>query len=114
MNKRYKQKYKIKQGDEVVVIAGADKKLDEPKKVLAVITGEKSAKVLVEGVNIMTKHMKPNAQNPQGSILKKEPPIAISNVMLWSPTEKRGVRILRERKADGTRVRISKKSKTTL
>ena len=67
---------KIKKGDTVKVIAGKDK--DKEGKVLAV----KDGKVLVEGVNMVTKHSKPSAQNQQGGIVNKEAYIDASNVML--------------------------------
>ena len=67
---------KIKKGDTVKVIAGKDK--DNEGKVLAV----KDGKVLVEGVNMVTKHTKPSAANQQGGIVNKEAPIDASNVML--------------------------------
>ena len=66
----------IKKGDTVKVIAGKDK--DKEGKVLAV----KDGKVLVEGVNMVTKHTKPSAQNQQGGIVNKEAYIDASNVML--------------------------------
>ena len=67
---------KIKKGDTVKVIAGKDK--DKEGKVLAV----KDGKVLVEGVNMVTKHTKPSAANQQGGIVNKEAAIDASNVML--------------------------------
>ena len=67
---------KIKKGDTVKGIAGKDK--DKEGKVLAV----KDGKVLVEGVNMVTKHTKPSAANQQGGIVNKEAPIDASNVML--------------------------------
>ena len=67
---------KIKKGDTVKVIAGKDK--DKEGKVLAVKDGQ----VLVEGVNMVTKHTKPSAANQQGGIVNKEAPIDASNVML--------------------------------
>ena len=67
---------KIKKGDTVKVIAGKDK--DKEGKVIAV----KDGKVLVEGVNMVTKHTKPSAANQQGGIVNKEAPIDASNVML--------------------------------
>ena len=68
---------KIKKGDTVVVIAGKDK--DKEGKVVAV--DAKNSKVLVEGVNMITKHAKPSAANANGGIIQKEAPIDISNVM---------------------------------
>ena len=69
--------FKIKKGDTVKVIAGKDK--DKEGKVLSV--DQKNNKVLVEGVNMVTKHTKPSAGNPNGGIIQKEAPIDISNVM---------------------------------
>jgi len=69
---------KIKKGDKVVVIAGKDKKAEG--KVLSV--DAKNGKVIVEGVNMITKHTKPSQANPNGGIVQKEAPIDISNVML--------------------------------
>ena len=70
--------YKIKKGDTVKVIAGKDK--DKEGKVIAVDT--KNHRVLVEGVNMVTKHAKPSAANQNGGIVTKEAPLHISNVML--------------------------------
>ena len=69
---------KIKKGDTVKVIAGKDK--DTEGKVLSV--DAKNHKVVVEGVNVVTKHTKPSQANPNGGIVQKEAPIDISNVML--------------------------------
>ena len=69
---------KIKKGDLVKVIAGKDK--DKEGKVIVV--DAKNGKVIVEGVNMMTKHTKPNAANQQGGIVTTEAPIDASNVML--------------------------------
>ena len=66
---------KIKKGDTVKVIAGKDK--DKEGKVLSV----KDGRVIVEGVNMITKHTKPSMANQQGGIITKEAPIDISNVM---------------------------------
>lgn len=68
---------KIKKGDMVKVIAGKDK--DKEGKVLAV--NKKNNTVLVEGVNMVTKHAKPSMANQQGGILHQEAPLQISNVM---------------------------------
>lgn len=109
MKTRFKPKYTIKKGDQVIVISGADKDRNTPKTVLSVITDETKPKVIIEGVNVKTKHLKPNAQNPQGSIVKQEAAVAMSNVMLWDATSKSGTRTKRDRK-DGKAIRISKKS----
>ena len=68
---------KIKTGDTVKVIAGKDK--DKEGKVIAV--NQKDGKVVVEGVNMITKHTKPSASNPNGGIIHQEAPIDASNVM---------------------------------
>jgi large subunit ribosomal protein L24 len=109
MKTRFKPKYSIRKGDSVVVISGDDKDLSKPRTVKEVLLDK--AKVVVEGVNIITKHSKPSAQNTRGGIVKKEAPIHISNVMLWDPEQKAGVRIKRERK-DGKMVRVFKTKRT--
>lgn len=107
MKARFKPKYNIRKGDSVVVISGDDKDLAKPRTVKQVLVDD--AKVIVEGVNIVTKHSKPSAQNTKGGIVKKEAPIHISNVMLYDSKEKAGVKVTRERE-NGKTVRISKKS----
>ena len=105
MKTRFKPKYNIRKGDQVVVIAGDDKDPKKPRQVKQVLVDE--GKILVEGVNIITKHTKPSAQNTKGGIVKKEAPIHISNVMLWDG--KQGTKVKREHK-DDKKVRVSKKS----
>jgi large subunit ribosomal protein L24 len=105
MKKRFKPKYNIRKGDQVVVIAGDDKDLKKPHLVKEVLVED--GKVIVEGVNIITKHTKPSAQNTQGGIIKKEAPIQISNVMLWDG--KQATKVKKEIRED-KKVRISKKS----
>lgn len=107
MKKRFQPKFNIKKGDNVIVVAGDDKDRNKPRKVVAVYP--QKGRILVEGVNLVTKHLKPNAQNPQGGIVKEEAPIHISNVMLWDAKAKQPVRIKRERK-EGSIIRISKKT----
>lgn len=107
MSNRFKPKYNIKKGDSVVVIAGDDKDLKKPRKVLTVIVDK--ARVVVEGVNIVTKHSKPSARNTKGGIIKKEAPIHISNVMLWDAKTGAPTKIKRSRE-EGKLVRIAKKS----
>jgi len=108
MKARFKPKHNIKKGDSVVVIAGDDKDLTKPRTVRRVLVDE--GKVIVEGVNIISRHTKPSAQNTKGGIIKKEAPIHISNVMLWDAKEKSGAKVTRERNDEGKTVRISKKS----
>ena len=107
MNTRFKPKYNIKKGDTVVVIAGDDKDLKKPRKVMEVIV--EKGRVIVEGVNIVTKHTKPSAQNTKGGILKKEASVNISNVMLWDAKKGEPAKIKRTRE-NGKLVRVSKKS----
>jgi large subunit ribosomal protein L24 len=115
MKTRFKPKYNIKKGDLVIVISGASKpkkddngKLEYKPRVVKEVLIEK-AKVLVEGVNVVTKHTKPSAQNTKGGIVKMEAPIHISNVMLWDAKAKAPAKVKRER-VNGKTVRISKKS----
>lgn len=102
-------KLKIKSGDTVRVIAGDHK--GEEGKILSVLR-EKN-KAVVEGVNMVSKHTKPSAKNPQGGIVKKEAPIHISNLALvdlkTKETTKTGVR-----KEGDKNVRFSKKSNQVL
>ena len=92
---------KIKKDDMVKVIAGKDK--GKEGKVLSV--SPKTGKVTVEGVNMLTKHTKPSAGNPNGGIVNKEGPIDISNVMLLykGKTTRVGFQV-----KDGKKVRVAK------
>ena len=110
-NKRFQPKYNIKKNDLVVVIAGEDKNLTTPKKVLSVLTEE--SRVLVEGVNMVKRHTKPSAKNTNGGIISKEAPIHISNVMLWDEKAKKPTRVSRKRTEKGVE-RISKQSGATI
>jgi large subunit ribosomal protein L24 len=105
MSNRFKPKFNIRKGDNVVILAGDDKDLKKPRKVLEVLPEE--SKVLVEGVNIITRHTKPSAQNTKGGIVKKEAPIHISNVLLWDAKEGAATKIKRKRE-NGKLIRISK------
>lgn len=107
MSTRFKPKFNIKKGDTVVIIAGDDKDVTKPRKVLQVIVDK--SRVVIEGANIITKHTKPSAQNTKGGIIKKEAPIHISNVMLWDAKTSAPTKIKRTRE-NGKLVRVSKKS----
>lgn len=97
-------KLKIKSGDTVRIIAG-DHKGQEGK--VQKILREKN-KAIVEGVNMVSKHEKPSASNPQGGIVKKEAPLHISNLSL---IDKKGdTTRVGYRTEDGKKVRFSKKS----
>jgi len=100
-------KLKIKKDDTVVVLAGTSK--GKQGKVIKVIPSTNRA--IVEGVNMVSKHTKPNAANPQGGIIKQEATINISNIMLIDPKSGKPTRI--GRKVDektGKLVRFAKKS----
>jgi len=107
MSNRFKPKYSIKKGDTVVVIAGDDKDVKKPRQVLEV--QPETGRIVVEGVNIITKHTKPSAQNTKGGIVKKEAPIHISNVALWDAKSGAASKVKRTRE-NGKLIRVSKKS----
>ena len=98
-------KLKIKSGDTVVVTAGDNK--GSEGKVMKVIF-EKN-KAIVEGVNMVSKHEKPSANNPQGGIVKKEAAIHISNLSLVDPKTGTATSV-GYRMEDGKKVRFTKKS----
>jgi large subunit ribosomal protein L24 len=95
---------RIRKGDEVVVITGKYK--GQRGRILRILPDDR---VVVEGVNMMKKHQRPNpAQGVQGGILDKEAPMHASNVMPWNPQTKKGDRIGRKRLEDGRKVRYFK------
>lgn len=96
----------IKSGDTVLIIAGDEK--GKKGKILSVDQAKRRA--IVEGMNMVTKHIKPTATTPQGGIEKKEAPIHISNLKLVDPKTGDGTRIGRKRNEDGKLVRYSKKT----
>ena len=105
------RKTKIKKNDQVLVIAGRDR--GKKGRVLRVLPGEGTA--IVERVNLIKRHTKPNPQRQiQGGILEKEAPIQLSNLMLLDPSSGRATRVARKRLADGTAVRIAKASGETI
>lgn len=85
---RFKPKFHVKKNDLVEVIAGDDK--GKKGKVIEIIADK--GRVLVEGINIVSKHTRPTAQYPNGGIIKKEAPIHISNVLLVNPANGKGAR----------------------
>ena len=96
------KKYNIKKGDTVYVNAGNDK--GKTGKVLEVV--REKDRVIVEGVNMVSKHTKPNPKNPQGGIVKQEAGIHISNVNLMDANGK-ATRVA-HKEVDGKKVRIAK------
>lgn len=96
----------IRKEDLVEVIAGDSKEPGRARKVLEVFPDK--GKLVVEGVNRVWKHVKPNRRNPQGGRLSKEMPIDLSNVLLYCAGCKRGVRIGRRYLNDGAKERYCK------
>jgi large subunit ribosomal protein L24 len=95
---------KIRKGDEVVVITGREK--GRRGTVIKVMPHDR---VLVENVNMVKRHTRPNPQRGvQGGIVEKEAALHLSNVMLWNPVTKKGDRIGVRALADGRRVRYFK------
>ena len=99
-------KFHIRKGDQVIVITGEYK--GQQGRVLE-INRDKS-KAIVEGINMVSKHTKPNAKAPQGGILKKEGPAHISNLNVVDPSSGKATRIGRRLNADGKLVRYAIKS----
>jgi large subunit ribosomal protein L24 len=97
--------FKIRQNDQVVVIAGSHK----GKKGRVVRVLRKQERVLVEGVNLVKRHVKPTQQAP-GHIVEKEASIHISNVALWNEAESRPVKVGFKVLADGQKVRVDRKT----
>ncbi len=96
---------KIRKGDKVQVISGAYKgTIADVTRVLP-----KENKVVVEGVNIIKKHMKPTQQDPDGKIIEREAPIHVSNVMLYDTKAKKASRVGYQ-VVDGKKVRVYKKT----
>ncbi len=96
---------KIKKGDRVVVLSGKDKgKTGEVTKAMP-----KDGKVLVSGVNIITRHKKPSQANPQGGLERAEAPLHISKVALEDPKTGRATRVRFETR-DGKKVRVAARS----
>lgn len=105
--KRFAPKLKIKKGDTVIVISGEDR--GKSGKVLEVLP--KDNKAIVEGVRVASRHTKPNAQNQQGGIIKKEAPVHISNLML--SVNGKATRVGRKVE-EGKTVRIAKKTREVI
>lgn len=97
---------RVQKGDEVVVIAGKNK--GRRGAVLRVIP--KTERVIVQGINIVIKHVKPTRDNPQGGIVKREAAIHISNVMLADPSTGDPTRVRIQTLESGRKVRVAAKS----
>ena len=96
----------VKKDDLVVVIAGKEK--GKKGKVLKVFP--KKGRVIVEGLNLVKRHTRPNQMTQQGGIIEREAPMAISNVQLYDPKADGPVRTGRKRLEDGKKVRYSMKT----
>ncbi|MBP5229560.1 MAG: 50S ribosomal protein L24 [Bacteroidales bacterium] len=99
-------KLHVKKGDMVFVNAGNEK--GKTGKILSV--DRKNMRAIVEGLNMVSKHTKPNAQNPQGGIIKQEASIHISNLQVVDPVKGGPTRIGRRLDSKGKLVRYAKKS----
>ena len=110
MQEKANIRYKVRRGDLVTVIAGKDK--GKSGKVISV--SPKAGKLLVERINIVKRHTKPNQKNQVGGIIEKEAPLAISKVMVLDPSTSKPARLGRKKLNDGTLVRVAKKSGHTL
>jgi large subunit ribosomal protein L24 len=100
------KKIHIKKGDTVIIITGESK--GQKGRVLEIDRDKNKA--IVEGVNMVSKHTKPNAKAPQGGIIKKEAPVHVSNIMLVDPTSGKPTRVGRKLNDNNKLVRYSKKS----
>jgi large subunit ribosomal protein L24 len=100
------KKIHIKKGDSVIVITGESK--GQKGRVLEV--DREKSRAIVEGVNLVSKHTKPNAKAPQGGILKKEAPVHLSNLMLVDPASGKPTRVGKRLNDKNKLVRFSKKS----
>ena len=106
-------KARVKKGDMIIVISGKDKDLTTPRRVLTV--NPSANRVLVEGVNMVKRHTRPNPQqNNQGGIVEREGMIDLSNVMPIDPDSKKPTRVGAKILEDGTRARIARRSGTML
>jgi large subunit ribosomal protein L24 len=99
-------RYKVRKGDVVTVLSGKDK--GKSGKVLAVFP--KAGRVLVEKVNFVKRHTKPNQKVQQGGILEKEAPLSIAKVMVLDPHSNKPGRLGRKRLPDGKLVRVVRKT----
>ena len=100
------RKRKIRKDDEVIVLTGRDK--GKRGAVLRIVT--KTDRVLVEGVNVTKRHVKPTQADPQGGIVEREAPIHISNVALVDPESDRPTRVRYKNLEDGRKVRVAARS----
>jgi large subunit ribosomal protein L24 len=99
-------KLKIKKGDTVVVLTGKSK--GTQGEVLRTLP--RDSKVVVKGVNVLAKNLKPSQANPQGGIERREAPIHVSNVAIADPKSGKATRVGFSTEKDGTKIRVARKS----
>ncbi len=95
---------RVRRGDTVVVISGKDK--GKTGKVLAV--NAEAERVLIEGINVVKRHVKPTMRDREGGVVEAERPIHLSKVMPLDPETNRGTRVKTKVDADGSKVRLAK------
>ena len=99
---------RLRQGDQVVVISGKDR--GKQGTILRILAEE--GKVVVQGINVVKRHSRPNARNPQGGILEKEAAIHDSKVMPIDPKTGKGTRVSFKTDDKGKKVRVAKSGET--
>lgn len=102
--------FRLKKGDRVIVMRGNER----GKEGTILRVDREKNRVVVEGVNVRKRHMKPSQTNPEGGIVSFEAPLSASNVMLIDPTSGKPTRIRSQRNADGSRERVAVKSGKTI
>ena len=98
-------KMQVRKDDTIQVVSGAEK--GKTGKILSVMPGKR--RLIVESINFRKRHTKPSRDNQQGGIIQKESSISVSNVLLYCPSCKKGVKTKKEIRKDGSRTRICKK-----
>jgi len=110
MAKRSPHRIRIRRGDVVMVVAGADK--GQQGKILRLLLEDDQ--VVVEGVNLVYRHVRRSQQNPQGGRVRREAPIHISNVMVMDPEQNVPTRVGRTENDEGRLTRVARKSGAVL
>ncbi|MFC5401816.1 50S ribosomal protein L24 [Cohnella soli] len=102
----HNNKLHVKKDDNIIVISGKDK----GKKGRIIAAYPRENRVLVEGVNMVKRHTRPNPTNPQGGIIEREAPIHVSNVMHIDPKSGKPTRVGNKTLDNGKKVRVAKRS----
>jgi large subunit ribosomal protein L24 len=103
-------KLHVRRGDSVIVVAGKDK--GREGEIIKVLIEEQ--RVIVRGINMIKRHTKPSAQNPNGGVVQKEASIHVSNVMHRDPESGKPTRMGHKFMKDGSKIRFAKKSGSTI